>query len=55
MSRTEQFYAEYTKAEKSRIPDKALYEEIINYLLGNETDDSERERDPKTYANWRNR
>jgi hypothetical protein len=51
-SRAEQFYAEYTKTEKSRIPDKALYDEIINFLVGIET---ERLRDPHTYINWRNR
>jgi hypothetical protein len=54
MSRTKQFYAEYTKTKKSRIAYKALYNEILNFLLGIETE-SKRVRDPKTYAIWRNR
>jgi hypothetical protein len=54
MSRTELFYADYTKTEKSRIPDKGLHDEILNFLLGIETE-SERVRNPKTYANWRTR
>ena len=56
MSRTENFYADFSKIrynlERNHIPEKKLHDEMLAFLIGNETAGKQKTH---TYENWKRR
>jgi hypothetical protein len=52
MSQSDKFYEDFSK-HRTLLPDKILYDDILNFLLDVETEANP--RSTQTYNNWKNR